>query len=46
MLTHEKIAAIGPRFVDESKGFYFPALRFNKYGLIDKISVENISNSN
>ena len=41
--NHEKIAAIGPRFVDESKGFYFPALRFNKYGLIDKISVENIS---
>lgn len=41
--THEKIAAIGPRFIDENKGFYFPALRFNKHGLIDKISVENIS---
>ena len=37
-----KIAAIGPRFIDENKGFYFPALRFNKYGLIDKISVEDI----
>jgi len=41
--TQEKIAAIGPRFIDENKGFYFPALRFNKHGLIDKISVENIS---
>lgn len=41
--THDKIAAIGPRFIDENKGFYFPALRFNKHGLIDKISVENIS---
>ena len=40
--THEKIAAIGPRFIDKNKGFYFPALRFNKYGLIDKISVEDI----
>ncbi|MCO8068296.1 glycosyltransferase family 2 protein [Acinetobacter schindleri] len=39
----ENIAAIGPRFIDEKKGFYFPALRFNKHGLIDKISVENIS---
>lgn len=39
----DKIAAIGPRFIDENKGFYFPALRFNKHGLIDKISVENIS---
>ncbi|MDH0834295.1 glycosyltransferase family 2 protein [Acinetobacter lwoffii] len=37
-----KIAAIGPRFIDENKGFYFPALRFNKYGLIDKISVDDI----
>lgn len=40
--THEEIAAIGPRFIDKNKGFYFPALRFNKYGLIDKISVEDI----
>ncbi|MDH1518906.1 glycosyltransferase family 2 protein [Acinetobacter johnsonii] len=40
--THEKIAAIGPRFIDKNKGFYFPALRFNKYGLIDKISVQDI----
>lgn len=37
-----KIAAIGPRFKDETKGFFFPALKFNKFGLIDKISVENI----
>lgn len=37
-----KIAAVGPRFLDENKGFYFPALRFNSFGLIDKISVENI----
>lgn len=36
-------AAIGPRFIDEKKGFYFPALKFNSYGLIDKIVVENIS---
>ena len=41
-VENTKIAAIGPRFIDENKGFYFPALRFNKYGLIDKISVENI----
>lgn len=40
---NEKIAAVGPRFVDENKGFYFPALKFNKHGLIDKISVENIN---
>lgn len=39
------IAAIGPRFIDEKKGFYFPALKFNKYGLIDKFSVENIKES-
>ncbi|WP_343682934.1 glycosyltransferase family 2 protein [Acinetobacter baylyi] len=38
-----KIAAVGPRFLDENKGFYFPALKFNKNGLIDKISVENIN---
>ena len=37
-----KIAAVGPRFLDENKGFYFPALKFNSFGLIDKISVENI----
>lgn len=42
-VENTKIAAIGPRFIDENKGFYFPALRFNKHGLIDKISVENIS---
>jgi rhamnosyltransferase len=41
-LEYKKVAAIGPRFIDENKGFYFPALRFNKRGLIDKISVENI----
>lgn len=41
-VENTKIGAIGPRFIDENKGFYFPALRFNKYGLIDKISVENI----
>ncbi|MBD0495592.1 glycosyltransferase family 2 protein [Acinetobacter baumannii] len=41
-VENTKIAAIGPRFIDENKGFYFPALRFNKYGLIDKISVEDI----
>lgn len=41
-VDNTKIAAIGPRFIDENKGFYFPALRFNKYGLIDKISVEDI----
>lgn len=37
-----KIAAIGPRFVDEKKGFFFPGLKFNKFGLIDKFSVEHI----
>lgn len=37
------IAAIGPRFIDEKKEFYFPALKFNKFGLIDKFSVENIN---
>lgn len=42
-LSYEFFAAIGPRFVDEKKGFYFPALKFNNHGLIDKISVENIS---
>lgn len=42
-LENTKVAAIGPRFIDENKGFYFPALKFNKYGLIDKFSVENIS---
>lgn len=41
-VENTKIGAIGPRFIDENKGFYFPALRFNKYGLIDKISVEDI----
>jgi len=40
-LSHN-VAAIGPRFIDEKKGFYFPALKFNKNGLIDKVSVENI----
>lgn len=40
--TFNDFAAIGPRFLDEKKGFYFPALKFNKSGLIDKISVENI----
>lgn len=40
---NEKIAAIGPRFIDENRGFYFPAIKFNKYGLIDKINVENIN---
>lgn len=37
------VAAIGPRFLDEKKGFYFPALKFNTRGLIDKILVENIN---
>lgn len=41
-IYEEEIAAIGPRFKDENKGFFFPALKFNNYGLIDKISVENI----
>lgn len=41
--VNKKIAAIGPRFIDEKKGFYFPALKFNRYGLIDKIPVENIT---
>lgn len=40
--TPIKLAAIGPRFLDANKGFYFPALKFNSKGLIDKISVENI----
>lgn len=39
----KQVAAIGPRLIDEKQGFYFPALKFNNYGLIDKISVENIS---
>ncbi|MCU4523656.1 glycosyltransferase family 2 protein [Acinetobacter ursingii] len=38
-----KLAAIGPRFIDEKNNFYFPALRLNKFGLIDKLSIENIS---
>lgn len=37
-----KLAAIGPRFIDEKNNFYFPALRLNKFGLIDKFSIENI----
>lgn len=40
--NNDLVAAVGPRFIDENKGFYFPALRFNSFGLIDKISVENI----
>lgn len=36
------VAAIGPRFIDEKKNFYFPGLRFNKYGLIDKFDVSKI----
>ena len=39
---NKKIAAIGPRFLDEKSGFYFPALKLNNIGLIDKISIENI----
>ncbi|EMO3695930.1 glycosyltransferase family 2 protein [Acinetobacter baumannii] len=37
------IAAIGPRFIDEKEHFYFPALRLNKNNLMDKFSVENIT---
>lgn len=39
---NEKVAAIGPRFLDEKSGFYFPALKLNNIGLIDKIDIENI----
>lgn len=38
-----KVAAIGPRFIDEKEHFYFPALRLNKNNLMDKFSVENIT---
>lgn len=41
-VSNRNIAAIGPRFVDENLGFYFPALKFNKIGLIKKIEVSNI----
>lgn len=37
------IAAIGPRFIDEKRKFYFPALKLNEYNLIEKINVENIT---
>ncbi|KMV26002.1 glycosyltransferase family 2 protein [Acinetobacter baumannii] len=37
-----KLAAIGPRFIDEKKNFYFPALKLNHYNLIEKINVESI----
>ena len=40
---NDKVAAIGPRFIDENKGFYFPGIKINKYGLIDKINVEKIN---
>lgn len=36
------ISSIGPRLVDCKKGFYFPALKLNKYGLMDKINIKNI----
>lgn len=42
-LSGGEIAAIGPRFMDEKQGFYFPALKFNKYGLIRKINVTEIT---
>lgn len=41
-INDSQVSAIGPRFIDEKQNFYFPALRFNKYGLIDKIDVSNI----
>ena len=37
-----KISAIGPRFVDERHDFYYPALKLNKFGLLDKIDTTNI----
>lgn len=43
-ILNENIAAIGPRFIDENQGFYFPALKLNKVGLIKKIDVTNIDN--
>lgn len=42
-ITEQDKAAIGPRFIDENHGFFFPALRFNKFGLIKKLDVSNIN---
>lgn len=36
------IAAIGPRFIDERYNFYYPGLKLNKIGLIDKFDVSHI----
>lgn len=36
------IAAIGPRFIDERYNFYYPGLKLNNIGLIDKFDVSHI----
>lgn len=37
------IAVIGPRFIDERYNFYYPGLKLNSMGLIDKFDVSNIT---
>lgn len=39
----KKIAAVGPVFVDERYGFYYPLIHFNKIGIRSKISPERKS---
>ncbi len=41
--NNKKVAAIGPRFIDERYDFFYPALKLNKYGLISKFDVSTIS---
>lgn len=37
-----KLAAIGPRFIDERYNFYYPGLKLNGMGLIDKFDISHI----
>lgn len=41
-LKDSNIIAIGPRFIDENKGFFFPALEMHNNGLMYKVNVEHI----
>ncbi|MEQ1118567.1 glycosyltransferase family 2 protein [Acinetobacter junii] len=44
-LNSENVACISPRFYNDEYDFYYDALRINRYGLRERISLQNIEES-
>ncbi|EJB8413273.1 glycosyltransferase family 2 protein [Acinetobacter baumannii] len=44
-LKSQKVACISPRFYNDEYDFYYNSLRINKYGLRERVSLQNIKES-